>query len=83
MSRPGAPLGSVSVNTEAHVQLLGLGLDGSGVANGALLVFDKTRFLFNAGEGFQARISAAAPALRAYNLRATPRSASAWSTGCA
>lgn len=74
---PAAALGSVAVNTEAHLQLLGLGLDGGGCVNGALLVFDKTRFLFNAGEGFQAR---AAPPPAAREL--TPRSASAWSTGC-
>jgi len=49
-----APAGAAAgVNTEAHVQLLGLGLDGTDVTPSVLLVFDKTRFLFNAGEGFQ------------------------------
>ena len=51
-----APAGAAAgVNTEAHVQLLGLGLDGTDVTPSVLLVFDKTRFLFNAGEGFQVR----------------------------
>ena len=47
--------GAGAVNTEAHVQLLGLGLDGCDGTPSVLLVFDKARFLFNAGEGFQAR----------------------------
>ena len=47
--------GSVPVHTSAHVQLLGLGLDDSGVTPSVLLFFDKARYLFNAGEGFQAR----------------------------
>ena len=79
MTAPVAALGSVAVNTEAYVQLLGLGLDGCGTVNSALLVFDKTRFLFNAGEGFQARPRAR----RLLPLALTPPlSASAWSTGC-
>jgi hypothetical protein len=53
--------GGASTNTEAHVQLLGLGLDGSDVTPSVLLVFDKQRFLFNAGEGFQVRGGAMAP----------------------
>ena len=81
MARPVAPLGSVVVNTEAHLQLLGLGLDGCGVVNSALLVFDKTRFLFNAGEGFQVRTGRAQPPRAAADASA-PASASAWSTAC-
>jgi hypothetical protein len=50
--------GSGAVNTEAHVQVLGLGLDGTDVTPSVLLVFDKARFLFNAGEGFQVRARA-------------------------
>jgi ribonuclease Z len=46
-------VGAAPVHTSAHVQLLGLGLDGSGAVPSVLLFFDKTRFLFNAGEGFQ------------------------------
>lgn len=73
MAAPGAALGSVAVNTEAYVQLLGLGLDGCGTVNSALLVFDKTRFLFNAGEGFQVRETCEG----SFRCAHAPRSASA------
>jgi hypothetical protein len=45
------------VHTSAHVQLLGLGLDDSGVLPSVMLFFDHSRYLFNVGEGFQARPS--------------------------
>jgi hypothetical protein len=51
----GSGAGAVPVHTSAHVQLLGLGLDDSGAASSVLLFFDKARYLFNAGEGFQVR----------------------------
>jgi hypothetical protein len=51
-SGPAAP-----VHTSAHVQLLGLGLDDSGVLPSVMLFFDHSRYLFNVGEGFQARPS--------------------------
>jgi hypothetical protein len=51
----GSGAGAAPVHTSAHVQLLGLGLDDSGAASSVLLFFDKARYLFNAGEGFQVR----------------------------
>jgi hypothetical protein len=62
---------AVPVHTSAHVQLLGLGLDDAGTSSSVLLFFDKGRYLFNAGEGFQARARTRCSALRA--LRAAPR----------
>ena len=43
------------MHTSAHLQLFGLGLDDSGVLPSVMLFFDHSRYLFNAGEGFQAR----------------------------
>ena len=63
-SGPPAP-----VHTSAHVQLLGLGLDDSGVLPSVMLFFDHSRYLFNVGEGFQARRGAAcAPGRRQASL---------------
>ncbi|BDA45073.1 probable zinc phosphodiesterase ELAC protein 2 [Coccomyxa sp. Obi] len=44
---------SWAINTTSHVQVLGLGTDVGDVAPSVLLFFDKQRYLFNAGEGFQ------------------------------
>ena len=84
--------GAGSVNTEAHVQLLGLGLDGSDVTPSVLLVFDKQRFLFNAGEGFQVRRGGAVAGqclcgglslTKHSRLPLFPASVSVWSTASA
>ncbi|KDD73928.1 hypothetical protein H632_c1721p0, partial [Helicosporidium sp. ATCC 50920] len=40
-------------NTSCHVQLLGVGSDTTCTAASALLFFDRARYLFNVGEGFQ------------------------------
>ncbi|KAK9908066.1 hypothetical protein WJX75_002371 [Coccomyxa subellipsoidea] len=42
-----------AINTTSHVQVLGLGTDMGDVTPSVLLFFDKQRYLFNAGEGFQ------------------------------
>lgn len=41
------------INTSCFVQILGVGTDTGCTLPSALLFFDKHRFLFNAGEGFQ------------------------------
>jgi ribonuclease Z len=54
MGRPaGAPLGAA--NSSCHVQVLGAGAREGGApsAPSVLLFFDRARYLFNAGEGFQ------------------------------
>jgi ribonuclease Z len=54
MGRPaGAPLGAA--NSSSHVQVLGAGAREGGApsAPSVLLFFDRARYLFNAGEGFQ------------------------------
>lgn len=42
-----------NANTQAYIQVLGLGTDTGDSAPSALLFFDHHRFLFNVGEGFQ------------------------------
>lgn len=60
--KPSAPdAGSAPEHTTASVQILGLGLDGTAVSPSVLVVFDRARYLFNAGEGFQARHRAQQP----------------------
>lgn len=42
-----------AVNTSCHVQLLGVGTDTGCTVPSVLLFFDRKRYLFNVGEGFQ------------------------------
>lgn len=44
---------SAPTNTSAFVQVLGVGADTGCTAPSALLFFDRQRYLFNVGEGFQ------------------------------
>jgi len=42
-----------AVNTSCHVQILGVGTDTGCTVPSVLLFFDRKRYLFNVGEGFQ------------------------------
>lgn len=53
MGKNNAGAVSEKANTSAHVQVLGVGADTGCTVPSVLLFFDRKRYLFNVGEGFQ------------------------------